>query len=412
MARVSSSRTNDSIGKQLGFVRDFTHASKSYLSDGGYTNAPKFGFHFHVNIRFNTQFANRSGVNNPALLSVLVKSIDLPKFNIDTEVLNKYNKKEVIQKKINYEPVTMIMHDDRAGTVKDFWVAYNQYYYADANQTEQAYSKEDTYNNRIDNTRYGLDNPNQNLKKERFIVAVEIYSFGDHRAFKYTLINPIISSFDFANHDYSDGAKVMEANIRFEYENVKYAEVATSNIPGFGKNSQYYDNRFSDLKPGIIIPSPTAKPFQTTEQEIFSRSREIPIATFQQAYVPIVRLTEEQQSAINVDAANSLNRNKRFNFPTAKAITNASDLVDINASLRPPEKAINRSGAVTSNGINVASNIQSSNGFSAIGTTAYNNLIVQPKIPAGLTAAERQAFLESYPALPTTDLRTRSAPYV
>lgn len=409
MARVSSSRTNDAGLRQLGYVRDFTHASKTFVSDGGYTNAPKFGFHFHVNIRFNTTVANSPGVNNPALLSVLVKSIDLPKFNIDTETLNQYNKKEIIQKKINYEPVNMIMHDDRAGTVRDFWLAYNQYYYADSNLTENVYSQEDTYAfNRLGD-RYGLDN-NQT---ERFISAVEIYSFGDHRAFKYTLINPIISSFDFATHDYSDGAKIMEASIRFEYENVKYAEIATDNVPGFGrKNSQYYDTRYSDLKPGIVEPSPTAKPYQFTEQESITRSTETPLATFEQAFVPIVRLTQEQQQVINVNAANSLNRNKRFSFPTATEINNLSDLVDINAALRPSEKSVARSVAVTSNGVNVAAILNSSNGLSIINQQTNNNLIVNPKIPSGLTRAEQQAFLESYPPLPSTDLRTRTPPYV
>lgn len=415
MARVSSSRTNDAGLRQLGYVRDFTHASKTFVSDGGYTNAPKFGFHFHVNIRFNSRVANNPAVRNPALLSVLTKSIDLPKFNMDTETLNKYNKKEVIQKKITYEPVTMVMHDDRAGTVRDFWLAYNQYYYADSNQTQDAYISEDTYSDIRISSRYGLDTNNgrQNAQKQRFITAVEIYSFGDHRAFKYTLINPLISSFDFSTHDYSDGAKVMEANVRFEYENVKYAEIATDNVPGFGrKNSQYYDTRYSDLKPGIVIPSQTAKPYQFTEQESITKTTEIPLATFEQAYVPIVRLTAEQQAIININAANSLNRNKRFSFPTAKAITNASELVDINASLRPRQGIVNRSASVTSNGVNVAATIQSSNGSTTINQTNYTNLVINPKIPAGLNANEREAFLESYPPLPSTDLRTRSAPYV
>lgn len=403
MARVSDLSNNDAAQSRSGQIRDFTHASKSYVSTPGYPNAPKFGFHFHVNFVF-----NQIGAADPKLISIMVKNADLPKFNVETDVLNKYNKKEIIQKKITYEPVNLVFHDDRGGAIRDLWLAYNQYYYADSNITLQAYEQNDTYSARRLATKYGLDNGQEG----RFLRTVEIYSFGDQRYFKYALVNPIVSSFDFANHNYSEGSNTMEATMRLEYENVLYADGSTTNIPGFGLNSPYYDNKFSDLKPGIMLPPQTTQPYQFNEQERVSRPRAIPISNFETTIVPAVKLSNEQQKQIKVNAVNSLQRNRRFSFPTATEIDNLSSLVDINANLRPKQGIVNKSASVTSNGVNVASTAQSSVGTFTVNQQLFTNLIINPKIPEGLTSTEEAAFIESYPPLPSTDPRTRYAPYV
>lgn len=50
--------------------------------------------------------------------------------------------------------------------------------------------------------------------------SVEIYSMGNHMFTRYTLVNPMIASFDFDNQNYEEGAKVLQATMRLEYENV------------------------------------------------------------------------------------------------------------------------------------------------------------------------------------------------
>jgi len=403
MAKVSDDKSNNGSKKKLGNVRDFRHASYAYVSDPGYTNAPKFGFSFHVRMVFNQQ-----GAADPITLSILVKSVDLPKFNIETDVLNKYNKKEVFQKKITYEPVSIVFHDDRNGTIRNMWRTYNQYYFADSNITAQAYEIDDTYSPVRLATKYGLDNNTQG----RFLKSVEIYSMGDHVYNKYTLINPMISSFDFDTHDYAEGGKIMQATMRLEYENVLYADGVTEAIPGFGVTSPYYDNAFSDLKPGFNPVPQTRKQVDFTEREQVSRPRLLPISNFDLQPIAPVKVSKQQQQQIKVNAANSLQRNRRFSFPTATEINNLSNLVDINAQLRISQGIVNRSTKVTSNGAAISSNQQSSIGQFTVNNEITSSLIIDPKIPAGLTPAEQQAFLESYPPLPSTDSRTRSAPYV
>jgi hypothetical protein len=401
MANYSSGR-----GKGEVKLRDFAHAARTFTSDAGYTLAPKVGFGFHVRLIYNQPgdfFAG--GLTNT--LSVLVKSAELPKFNIETEVLNKYNKKEVFQKKITYEPINIIFHDDGANTVRDMWLAYNQYYFADSNLPQQAYDLDDTYSPVRLATRYGLDTG----RIGRFLSQVEIYSMANHVYTKYTLLNPLISSFDLDTHDYSEGGKMMQATMRLEYENVLYAEGATEAIPGFGLSSFFYDNEFSELKETNLSYPNANRIVDETETQLYKQDKKVPMSNFDVNPAPKIDITKTQQVKVKAEAVNSLQGNRRFSFPTATMVDNQSQLVDINANNRIKQGVVNRSGAVTSNGVQISNGATSSLGSSDASNQMPNAIYIQPKVPAGLNAAETETFNQSYPPLPSTDSRTRSAPY-
>lgn len=388
-------------------LRDYAHAARTFTSTPGYELAPKVGFTFHARIVYNDDSSPLAG-NLTNTLSVLVKSAELPKFNIETEVLNKYNKKEVIQKKIIYEPLTLTLHDDTANTVRDFWLAYNQYYFVDSNLPQQAYELDDTYSPVRLATRYGLDSG----RTGRFLKQIELYSMGNHTYTKYVLVNPMISSFDFDTHDYSEGNKSMSASIRLEFENVLYAEGATESIPGFGLSSFYYDNEFSPLKESNLTYPNLTRTIDQTENELFKRGRQIPLSNFDVSPAPKATTNNLQKIKIDAKSIGSLQGNKRFSFPTAASINNNIELREINADATLVRQGvINRSAAVSSNGVRVASPAVSTLGESNAQNTA-NVLFIQPTVPEGLTASERSFFLESYPALPSTDSRTKRAPYV
>jgi hypothetical protein len=52
---------------------------------------------------------------------MLVKRVELPKFNIGTKTLNAYNRKNTIQTNIQYDPVNLTFHDDAADVITNFW---------------------------------------------------------------------------------------------------------------------------------------------------------------------------------------------------------------------------------------------------------------------------------------------------
>lgn len=88
-------------------VKDYSHASRLYVEDY-FKLAPKAGFLYYVvfNINRNNnpiiqQFIQKSGPE----LGLLVKTADLPKFRMATETMNQYNKKTIVQSKIDYQPI-------------------------------------------------------------------------------------------------------------------------------------------------------------------------------------------------------------------------------------------------------------------------------------------------------------------
>ena len=399
MANFSSGR-----GKNEN-LRDFAHAAKTFTSAPGYTLAPKVGFTFHVRLVY-TQSEQAGADTNT--LSVLVKTADLPKFNIETDVLNKYNKKEVIQKRIVYEPINITFHDDADNNVRDMWLAYNKRFYTDSNISKQAYDLDDTYSPVRLATRYGLDTG----KSGRFLSSVELYSMGNHVYTKYVLLNPLIESFDFDSLDYNNGGKVLQASMRLQYENVLYAEGKTENIPGFGKSSQFYDNDYSKLTPSDLSVPQSSSPISEFDTLLGQAAKALPISNFDLQIQPKVQLSASQQKSIRTNAATSLSTNKRFSFPTATQIKNQSELVDINAAARIVQGVINTSVAISSNGASIGTSAVSSIGKFDTSTQASQSLLIYPKVPSGLSVAEQTLFNQSYPPLLSTDSRAKGAPYV
>ena len=64
------------------YVRDYSHASKTFRSNG-YENSPRFKFNFHVYFNINTTQipALRNAFSqDQSTIGILVKNIELPKF--------------------------------------------------------------------------------------------------------------------------------------------------------------------------------------------------------------------------------------------------------------------------------------------------------------------------------------------
>lgn len=266
------------------YVRDYTHASKVFRS-AGYENSPKFKFLFHVYFNLNTtqipQLNNIFSTPDTSTIGLLVKNIDLPKFKLDTEVLNQYNRKRVIQKKIQYDPISVKFHDDGGDLIRTMWYNYYSYYYKDANQPYRGqtntngsigqsatlsngfdYNARDIYVNDRQVNDWGYigesyyDNTNSSGGKPAFFKDISIYGFNQHKFVEYVLINPMISEWAHDTYDYSQDNGVMENSVNITYETVKYYSGAIggvrpdTNVQGFASPS-YYDQQSSPLsRPG------------------------------------------------------------------------------------------------------------------------------------------------------------------
>mgnify|MGYP000325908804 FL=1 len=116
------------------YLRDFQHASKVFRTNN-YAYAPKFKFLFHVYFEIN-QNIDKSVLAFPsdANFGLAVKTVQLPKYTFDLQVMNQYNRKRIVQTKLKYDPVSVTLHDDTANVIRKLWFAYYSYYYKDPTQ--------------------------------------------------------------------------------------------------------------------------------------------------------------------------------------------------------------------------------------------------------------------------------------
>lgn len=95
-------------------------ATKLILNDkqinaGSLSNGfPFLKFAWEVEIQVGEEEAK--GLNSTGPL--IAKSCELPRFSVDTQVVNVYNHKTIVQTKMNYEPITMTFYDQTNNTAE------------------------------------------------------------------------------------------------------------------------------------------------------------------------------------------------------------------------------------------------------------------------------------------------------
>jgi hypothetical protein len=226
-------------------VKDYQHASKLFV-DGLYRLSPKYTFLFHVYIDVNPVAASLiQGYNSDENieLGMLAKSAQLPKFNIKNKTYNAYNRKNIVQDSINYEPITITFHDDSADIVTGFWGNYYTYYYRDGDYQESAYLQSHKYTQRQFRD-WGFSP----VGEEPFLSSIRIYSLHQKYFTAYTLLNPMITSFRHGEHQYGQN-ETMQHEMTVAYEGIHYmtGAVADGTVKGF--NVIHYDNVPSPLSP-------------------------------------------------------------------------------------------------------------------------------------------------------------------
>ena len=271
------------------YLKDYRHAAKTFRTNG-YQNSPRYKFLFHVYFNINTDIPKIREIfptSENSTIGLLVKTIDLPRYEIDVEVLNQYNRKRLIQKRINYQPVSVAFHDDGGDLIRRLWYNYYSYYYKDPSQKylnvnntngtigpTQTQSNGGTYTARdiyaasrvvndwgyigegyFDSTSGGAGT-NSDSGKPPFFRDITIYGLNQHQWVSYVLINPMISEWRHDTYDYSQDSGVMENNMTLNYETVKYYEGAVggsrpdTNVQGFADPANYDQEKSPLSRPG------------------------------------------------------------------------------------------------------------------------------------------------------------------
>ena len=276
-------------------LKDYAHASKTFRTNG-YEYIPRYKFLFHVFFNINTgqipALQSVFGQGDVATVGLMVKNIQLPSYAVQVDTLNQYNRKRLVQSKIDYNPVQVVFNDDQGDLIRNMWYNYFSYYYKDPSQKYNGnpvtngtigplqtlqngfgYNTRDTYSGdrQVNDWGYvgesytdGTRNTGAGLEggKPPFFKDITIYGLSQKRFASYTLINPMITEWQHDTYDYAQGNGAMTNTMTIRYETVKYGQGAvggatpSSTVVGFG-DPAYYDT----VKSALARPGSTSTVF-------------------------------------------------------------------------------------------------------------------------------------------------------
>ena len=230
-----------------GAMGNFQHATRVYVDDT-YRLAPRTRFMYYVKFEIDPTSTNATVFKNKkhaSELGYLIKTTEMPKYNISTTTKNQYNRKKLLYTSLTYEPIRMTFHDDNAGIMNALWAIYYGTYFADRHQPTQAYSTNHLRPgniNTLDGFRYGLDNE----KKTDMFKSISIYTMSRKRYLGYTLINPRITNWAHGTLDNS-ASDTLENSMTIQYEAVQYSAGKVSFDTPKGFATLHYDTLASPL---------------------------------------------------------------------------------------------------------------------------------------------------------------------
>lgn len=255
MANVANSFLQPLDKGSAGDVFDRNHAHRIFVGNT-YRLAPKYSFLYHVFFERDKSLSLIQDNESLEEVGLMVKSVTLPKYTVDNKTLNAYNRPNIVQTKVKYDPITITFHDDGFGKVLDFWRDYFNYYYRDADY----YSAEDDSDPVMYHESHKYSD-NAALRQKswgytiryfanvtNFLKNIRIYSMNQGTFTEYILVNPFITSFQHGTHVAGENA-TMEHTMTVAYEAVLYYSgyVRDDTMPGFA--NLYYDKRPSPLAP-------------------------------------------------------------------------------------------------------------------------------------------------------------------
>lgn len=232
-------------------------------------------------------------------LSLIVQTCDLPSYQFETQTLNQYNRKRIIQTKVNWNPISIRFLDTRDNKFQTVMDEYFKWYYKDGREKEYHFGQGAWVPDTVDEApfldKFGFQPPfshgsRARSQKRKFIQAgpsdsstppasvedsasepainFEKYFFSKIEIIRQyggrnkpvespiCIYNPTIVSIQHDTLDYST-AQPITWTVQFAYEGVKYEEqkVPDNNGPdwisrGASAVGSWYDEKFGSQSGG------------------------------------------------------------------------------------------------------------------------------------------------------------------
>lgn len=228
-----------------------TDAMKWYNLGG--LKAARTKYHFKVEF-FSSKYVEKlGGANAPArLIFDCVRTVELPKYSIETEVANAYNVRQLIPTKIIFEPISVSFNDTLDNRFQKFIATYMSIISGSlAEQTRSVRKEFDNFGLKLLDT--DADCPIDRIEITRFYGATtgglgNIDNSTLENKSKVTLWRPKIVDVQHDTLDYS-ASEAVTWQLSFRYESVTYEEDSTP-APGA-------ENRETPTTTTETTPTPT-----------------------------------------------------------------------------------------------------------------------------------------------------------
>lgn len=191
-------------------IRNFASNTFGTNAEGVLTAVPRQRFHFKISISL--------ADGGAPIVFERVQDVSVPGYQFDTQIVNQYNKKRVIQTKLNYNPVNINFYDTFDNAFVNILKRYTKNYY-NSDQGLSLFNDPASTPSPLDFS--GGTNMGYNLGGERyFIPKIEIEQMGikDEQRLT-TLKNCFIQSVNGDTLAYSDSGPVLW-QVQFQPESV------------------------------------------------------------------------------------------------------------------------------------------------------------------------------------------------
>lgn len=219
-------------------------------------------------------------------ISSLVKTATLPSIEFKTETKNSFNRKRIINTGVEYEPVSISVHD----TIQNEWITlfmkYYSYLYMNARNKfsdgdrdpKTLYDKFSEYTG-ADGNKFGsgstVFDSNQfgyNLPlTSNFFERIDIILYHGNKGVQYSLTNPMMTNFKPDTLDYSS-SDVMQFDMTFAYENFQMYNLLNFDLDDTDK-ARFENMENVDL-PGTYNPSRIPEALKETDLNVLGDARE------------------------------------------------------------------------------------------------------------------------------------------
>lgn len=252
-------------GQNNFYLRDFRNAYQ-FRPD---IAPPRQKFQGYVNFIINRALVDtlEDTSNFRTRISSLVKTATLPSVNFNTEVKNVFNRKRIINTGVDFEPITITVHD----TIQNEWITlfmkYFSYLYMEPRNKFNDGDRDSVteFNTFLEylggegnkfgkgSTHFDSNSHGYNLPiTSNFFERIDMILYHGNKGIQYSLMKPMLTVFKPSEIDYSD-SNFLDFQLTFDYENFTTYNVLNFDLSDTDKA------RFEDVS-DVDLPGTYATP--------------------------------------------------------------------------------------------------------------------------------------------------------